>query len=1142
MKITALEVDGYGAWSGLKIEGLADGLNVLYGPNEAGKTTLLQFIRSVLYGFSPRRRNYFPPLRGGRPGGSLDVAGPNGRFHLERYDDENGRPGQELLTLTAADGTRVGEHFIKVLLSQLDEAIYNNVFAVGLREMQQLGTLSGTQAAELLYNLTAGLDRVSLVEVMRELEASRSGILDAGGRPCRLVQLFRQREELRTELEDLDKLTRRYGRLAAAREELERELARLEEENNGTEHQARVVELAITLRARWSQRAELLDQLSALGPAGAMPDGAVGRLDAVNARLQKHQQRVEQLQRRREEFRREAAGLDLNEALWRQAAQIEALIEQEPWITGLSGQVGELETEIAELQSSLAGEQQRLGLPRQTEPVSLPTVSTASLAALRPPAKRLKQCRERLDKAKQEAAEASEEAQSLARQIEASLSACEQSDLAVALDSAGNLASQFRRRVQVDERLDELTRYQAELEEQSRRLIDRQLLPVWVLAGLGGVFVLGVVLVLAGLLMPASVTGSLGWTLALLGLAGGGLAGGGKVMLERSNIRQLEACQKQLSMLQLQIQQTKEERDTLDRELPHGGGPIVSRLDAAEKELAALEELVPLESRRTAARQQSRAVAERVARAEEELAAARRRWRQSLAGVGLPESLVPKQVKQLVRHCDQIGELHRRLEHRREELGRRRRELDLLLGRIDQLVADTGVTAGGSQPVEQLRQLGEALGRQEACVQRRETLRRQAREVRRRRAKHEEAIGRLKHRRRELLLSTGVENEQEFRRRAVQAARAEVLKKERESLDREIAAAIDGHCPEDAVREQLEDRGVEELEARRDELLLRLDAMEKQLQHRFEKRGQLAEQLKTLADDRQIAEKRLELAMVEKRIEDAVGRWQALAVTNSILDGIRTTYEQQRQPETLQEASGYLDRLTGGRYCRVWTPLGEDVLKVDDAQGNALQVEVLSRGTREQLFLALRLALAASYARRGAPLPLVLDDVLVNFDAHRAKAAAAVLRDFAKAGHQLLVFTCHEHILKLFKSSRVSISRLPDNAQPDPAPIVFEQPVSKKTRQSKKAEPAAVVVEQPEEESIEDEIALDQCPEADVLEPADDDVPWDEEEVDEDDEQEEEEEEDDEEEEPADEEEEDEWEEADDDEDEYEDDDTAEAA
>ena len=78
--------------------------------------------------------------------------------------------------------------------------------------------------------------------------------------------------------------------------------------------------------------------------------------------------------------------------------------------------------------------------------------------------------------------------------------------------------------------------------------------------------------------------------------------------------------------------------------------------------------------------------------------------------------------------------------------------------------------------------------------------------------------------------------------------------------------------------------------------------------------------------------------------------------------------------------------MTDDRYVRVWTPLDEDTLLVDDAHGNSLKIEVLSAGTREQVFLAIRLALVSMYARRGAQLPLVLDDVLVNCDAVRAKA------------------------------------------------------------------------------------------------------------------------------------------------------------
>jgi uncharacterized protein YhaN len=56
MKLTELKIEGFGVWRGLEIHDLAPGLNVFYGPNEAGKTTLMQFARAVLYGFSPKRR------------------------------------------------------------------------------------------------------------------------------------------------------------------------------------------------------------------------------------------------------------------------------------------------------------------------------------------------------------------------------------------------------------------------------------------------------------------------------------------------------------------------------------------------------------------------------------------------------------------------------------------------------------------------------------------------------------------------------------------------------------------------------------------------------------------------------------------------------------------------------------------------------------------------------------------------------------------------------------------------------------------------------------------------------------------------------------------------------------------------------
>jgi uncharacterized protein YhaN len=269
--------------------------------------------------------------------------------------------------------------------------------------------------------------------------------------------------------------------------------------------------------------------------------------------------------------------------------------------------------------------------------------------------------------------------------------------------------------------------------------------------------------------------------------------------------------------------------------------------------------------------------------------------------------------------------------------------------------------------------------------------------------------------------------------------RIENLRREHEQLEHDLAAAIGNRAPHAVLQEHLEGPAAANLPATRDDLRARLAAIEQDMHQRMEKRGGIAAQLTALVDDRQLAARQLEMATLQQRIDDAIGRWQVLAVTGQTLETIRASYETDRQPETLREASGYFREMTQGKYRRVWTPVGERVLRVEDSDGQGLAVEVLSRGAREQLFLSLRLALAAHFARRGAALPLVLDDVLVNFDSERAVAAARVLRDFAGLGHQMLVFTCHDHIAGLFRGLKAPVCELPSNAEHHPPPLIFEE-------------------------------------------------------------------------------------------------------
>jgi hypothetical protein len=191
---------------------------------------------------------------------------------------------------------------------------------------------------------------------------------------------------------------------------------------------------------------------------------------------------------------------------------------------------------------------------------------------------------------------------------------------------------------------------------------------------------------------------------------------------------------------------------------------------------------------------------------------------------------------------------------------------------------------------------------------------------------------------------------------------------------------------------------------------------------------------------------------------------------------IKEHYERHRQPETLKQASEYLAQLTVGRYRRVWTRWGENSLLVDDADGHTLSVEVLSRGTREQLFLSLRLALVGLFAKRGIELPMVLDDVLVNFDTDRATAAVQVLHDFSQRGHQLLVFTCHEHLARLFKNRQADVRRLPaDHQSGRDQPFVADVPLPPRRHRARR----------PKDETIEPPTLVPETlPEIQPAEPA----------------------------------------------------------
>ena len=1064
MKVTGLVVDGFGVWSQLELPELSGEVTAFYGPNEAGKTTLMQFVRSMLYGFSAERRaRYLPPVRGGRSGGSLLAVAGQKHYTISRHADEPGEAGESALVTDGVQTTH-DEHSLAPLLGAVDESIFNNVFAFGLREIQELGTLSDTQAADELYNLALGLDRVSLVDVLGELEASRNRLLAKDDRPSLVTQLLGSRERLQGEIAELSQGTTRYLTLNAERDALGVEISRLEGEVARLDGQLRDLSLARVLGDRWIRRAAIDRQLATLGGFDGLPDAALARLDAIQNRLASRRKRFLKLAARRQAIHEAIERLKINEPLRRLAPRLEALGEQQQWLAALEREVSELEAELLQLESERQENAQAMGIAPLLAGAA-GGLSKRAIAELRATGQNLREASRELAERKLKIQGLTEGSSARQRELATALGG-NAPDLTHALAEAGELVSQLRKRVQLDQRLDQMSRRETELDEQSQEHLEQQVLPAWILVCVGGLFVLGcalVLLFLLGQILPESLSRSLSWPVGLVGVIAAVGAGLTKVWLERSAGAKLDGCQSQMGLLAQQIAQAKAERDELDEKLPRGGGPLVTRLQTAEKALAKLEDLMPIESQRDASQRELDALRSQAQSLGVRYAELKKQWRKSLAAYGLPADLKPRQVRAYAERRAALAGLAASIEAKQTALARRRGELAGVAGRITQLAAEVGLPGKG-RPIEQLQTcLAEWAQQQTRLKDREQLLEENSQLVRRqKRLKRQAAV--LRERRRLLLTTAGARDEAEFRRLALAQAESIKLRGEREQLVHEISVTLAGQLSEEqladwlAAPDQLDRLETHVSDARR--------IAAGHLSQAVERRGEMNQQLKTLVEDRRLANKRIELGIVEKRLQDALDRWRVVTTTGLMLDAVRKYYEREHQPPALREASGYLVRLTGGRYTRVWTPLGEHRLLVDDREGRSLPIDVLSSGTREQLFLALRLALINSYARRGVRLPLVLDDVLVNFDAGRAKAAALVLRDFAREGHQVLLFTCHEHIARLFKHVKAEVRLLPDNGSAGTG-----EPLARKSRRARpiETEPLELEPEELEPEEIEEE-------------------------------------------------------------------------
>ena len=253
-------------------------------------------------------------------------------------------------------------------------------------------------------------------------------------------------------------------------------------------------------------------------------------------------------------------------------------------------------------------------------------------------------------------------------------------------------------------------------------------------------------------------------------------------------------------------------------------------------------------------------------------------------------------------------------------------------------------------------------------------------------------------------------------RRAVGDA-TEAIGKRREiaDLERRILADL-GVADMDAARARLEGANETDIKAELAGIETELQQAENNLAETSRKRGEAEQSLRSVTGDADVAELVERRATIDLEMEetglDYLERQFGLRLAEEAIRRYRDTH----RSGMMEETQTAFAELTGGAYERLDIESagkgGAEILRAIHADGTIRRVDDLSKGTRFQLYLALRAAAYMQLVAQGVCLPFFCDDVLETFDDERTREACRLMERIGRSG-QAIYLTHHKHVVDI---------------------------------------------------------------------------------------------------------------------------------
>jgi len=326
MIISSLSLDGYGIFHNASLS-IDNGMVLIQGDNEAGKSTLLGFIRTILFGF-PRKNelDYYAPLAGGEHGGRICLSMANGdEFTVERKAGVHGG----LVTVIDSSGAGKGKDFLNHLLGGATRNLYRNVYAFSLTELQNLKNLQDDNIKSAIYGASMGMAMSRLPKIQTKIEKRLAELFKHSGKKSVINQKLNKLIEIQEELRQAKNRINEYEQACSALKQIEEniESGRLESEEIQT--QTKKIKSYIELWPEWIELLRLEKELVDLPETiKSFPESELLNFEKMLSGLDAKNDQLAEARAKLLSFKQEAENLQVDEKLLNHSEKITWLLEE----------------------------------------------------------------------------------------------------------------------------------------------------------------------------------------------------------------------------------------------------------------------------------------------------------------------------------------------------------------------------------------------------------------------------------------------------------------------------------------------------------------------------------------------------------------------------------------------------------------------------------------------------------------------------------------------------------------------------------------------------------------------------------------------------------------------------------------------